>query len=94
MLVAWEYSDSGADMGVDALRKFQSEGKLGVTVAPLCYRLTLQAEIGHCLKQCRAEGLDREAVLFRLATSVEGVYVPQFYEAPRGYELGGASAVH
>ncbi|GAB4820873.1 hypothetical protein N2152v2_007919 [Parachlorella kessleri] len=46
------------------------------------------AEIGHCLKQCRAEGLDREAVLFRLATSVEGVYVPQFYEAPRGF--GGA----
>ncbi len=39
-----------------------------------------------CLRQCRAEGLDREATLFRLATTVEGVYVPQFYDAPGGCE--------
>lgn len=37
-----------------------------------------------CLRQCRAEGLDRESTLFRLATTVEGVYVPQFYDAPGG----------
>lgn len=41
-------------------------------------------EIGQCLRQCRAEGLDRDATLYRLATSVDGVYVPQFYEAPDG----------
>ena len=41
-------------------------------------------EIGQCLRQCRAEGLDRDATLYRLATSVEGVYVPQFYDAPGG----------
>ena len=48
-------------------------------------------EIGECLKACRAEGLDRAGVLLRLATSVEGVYVPQFYEAPEaGSPEGGA----
>ena len=43
-----------------------------------------QAEVGECLKQCRAERLDREGTLLRLATTVEGVYVPQFYESPAG----------
>lgn len=43
-----------------------------------------QAEVGQCLKQCREEGLDREGVLYRLATTVEGVYVPQFYDSPAG----------
>ena len=40
--------------------------------------------MGECLKQCRAERLDREGTLLRLATTVEGVYVPQFYESPAG----------
>ena len=34
--------------------------------------------------QCKAERLDREGTLDRLATTVEGVYVPQFYESPAG----------
>jgi hypothetical protein len=42
----------------------------------------LLPEIGQCLRACRAEGLSRDATLMRLATTVEGVYVPQFYEAP------------
>ncbi|GIL66252.1 hypothetical protein Vafri_19868 [Volvox africanus] len=42
-------------------------------------------EIGQCLKRCIADGLDRRSTLLRLATQVEGVYVPQFYEAPRGF---------
>ncbi|GLC42030.1 hypothetical protein PLESTB_001060800 [Pleodorina starrii] len=42
-------------------------------------------EIGNCLKACAAEGLDRRSTLLRLAVSVEGVYVPQFYEAPEGF---------
>lgn len=37
-------------------------------------------EIGRCLERCKAEGLDRETTLFRLATEVKGVYVPQFYQ--------------
>jgi radical SAM superfamily enzyme YgiQ (UPF0313 family) len=41
-------------------------------------------EIGDCLRQCRLEGLDREGTLFRLATTVDGVYVPQFYDPPKG----------
>ena len=41
-------------------------------------------ESGQCLQRCRAEALDRDATLLRLATTVEGVYVPQFYEAPNG----------
>lgn len=44
----------------------------------------LLIDIGRCLKACRAEGLDRETTLFRLATTVEGVYVPQFYDSPPG----------
>lgn len=31
---------------------------------------------------CVADGLDRRSSLLRLAQQVEGVYVPQFYEAP------------
>ena len=42
------------------------------------------AEIGACLRQCRLEGLDRVGALHRLATTVEGVYVPQFYDPPKG----------
>ncbi len=56
------------------------------------YESSVQAEVGQCLKQCRAEGLDREAVLFRLATTVEGVYVPQFYDSPAGC-VGKSAAV-
>jgi hypothetical protein len=41
-------------------------------------------EIGECLKRCKAEGLDREATLFTLATTVEGIYVPMFYERLEG----------
>jgi hypothetical protein len=41
-------------------------------------------EIGECLKQCKADRLDRVETLFRLATSVEGVYVPQFYQSIEG----------
>ena len=37
----------------------------------------LLPEIGRCLQKCKAEGLDREMTLFRLATTVDGVYVPQ-----------------
>lgn len=36
-----------------------------------------QVEIGQCLQRCRAERLDRDGTLYRLATTVEGVYVPQ-----------------
>lgn len=55
---------------------------------PPCYLQDgeeLLVEIGQCLRQCRAERLDREATLFRLAIRVEGVYVPQFYDAPQGW---------
>ncbi|PSC72413.1 Radical SAM domain [Micractinium conductrix] len=48
----------------------------------------LLVEIGQCLRRCRAAGLDRDSTLFSLATQVEGVYVPQFYDAPGGW--GGA----
>lgn len=48
----------------------------------------LLVEIGWCLKWCRAQQLDREETLFQLATTVDGVYVPQFYDAPEGF--GGA----
>ena len=44
----------------------------------------MQVEIGQCLQQSRAAGLDREATLLRLGTSVPGVYVPQFYEQLEG----------
>ncbi len=43
----------------------------------------LLVEIGRCLEACRAERLDRRATLLRLAASVPGVYVPQFYAAPQ-----------
>eukprot|EP00889_Picochlorum_renovo_P001647 jgi/Picre1/28677/NNA_004077.t1 len=42
----------------------------------------LLVDIGTCLKMCKKDKLDREDTLFRLATEVKGVYVPQFY-APR-----------
>jgi hypothetical protein len=42
----------------------------------------LLREIGQCLEGCRADRLDREGTLLRLASTVDGVYVPQFYEAP------------
>lgn len=45
-------------------------------------------EIGRCLARCKARGLDREETLYALATEVEGIYVPRFYEAPGGW--GGA----
>ncbi|PNW78808.1 hypothetical protein CHLRE_09g390801v5 [Chlamydomonas reinhardtii] len=45
----------------------------------------LLVEIGQCLKTCVADGLDRRSSLLRLAQQVEGVYVPQFYEAPPGF---------
>ena len=48
----------------------------------------LLVEIGQCLRRCREQQLDRETTLFKLATEVEGVYVPQFYDAPAGW--GGA----
>ena len=43
----------------------------------------LLVEIGQCLQRCKAERLDREATLLRLATSVEGVYVPQVRQRRR-----------
>lgn len=45
----------------------------------------LLVEIGECLKTCKEDALDREDTLFRLATKVKGVYVPQFYDAPPGF---------
>lgn len=48
----------------------------------------LLVEIGNCLRTCREESLDRDSTLFRLSTTVEGVYVPQFYASPEGF--GGA----
>ncbi|KXZ41222.1 hypothetical protein GPECTOR_638g746 [Gonium pectorale] len=45
----------------------------------------LLVEIGRCLQACRSKGLDRRSTLLQLARSVEGVYVPQFYEAPQGF---------
>ncbi len=44
-------------------------------------------EIGQCLRACKAARLSRVETLFRLATQVEGVYVPQFYQAPEGWVL-------
>lgn len=44
----------------------------------------LIVEAGQCLRACKAEGLDREATLYRLASTVQGVYVPQFYDALDG----------
>ena len=43
----------------------------------------LLVEIGGCLKQCRRERLTRRETLYRLATTVVGVYVPQFYDTVR-----------
>jgi radical SAM superfamily enzyme YgiQ (UPF0313 family) len=48
----------------------------------------LLAEIAVCLQRCKSQGLDRDATLFQLATTVPGVYVPAYYEAPEGF--GGA----
>ena len=45
----------------------------------------LLVDIGKCLKSCKKEQLDREDTLYRLATEVKGVYVPQFYDAPPGF---------
>lgn len=45
----------------------------------------LLVDIGTCLKMCKKDKLDREDTLFRLATEVKGVYVPQFYDAPPGF---------
>ena len=45
-------------------------------------------EIGECLKRCKRERLNREETLFRLATEVRGIYVPRFYDSPKGW--GGA----
>jgi len=42
-------------------------------------------EVGQCLQRCRREQLDRTETLFRLATEVVGVYVPQFYEEAPGF---------
>ena len=48
----------------------------------------VMVEIGECLKKTKAEGLNREETLFRLATEVEGIYAPRFYDSPKGW--GGA----
>jgi len=48
----------------------------------------LLPEIGRCLQTCKADGLDRVETLFRLCTTVRGVYVPMFYDSPPGW--GGA----
>ena len=45
-------------------------------------------EIGESIKKSKREGLNREETLFRLATEVVGIYVPRFYDAPKGW--GGA----
>lgn len=47
----------------------------------------LLVEIGACLRGCRSDGLSRDEALFRLATTVRGVYVPQFYEPAEGCGL-------
>lgn len=48
----------------------------------------LLVEIGQSLRRSRAQKLDRDTTLYNLATEVEGVYVPQFYDSPPGW--GGA----
>ena len=48
----------------------------------------VMVEIGDCLKKCKKERCNREETLFRLATEVEGIYAPRFYDAPPGW--GGA----
>mmetsp|Transcript_11804 Transcript_11804/g.28601 ORF Transcript_11804/g.28601 Transcript_11804/m.28601 type:complete len:1155 (-) Transcript_11804:126-3590(-) len=48
----------------------------------------IMPEIGECLKRCKREKLNREETLFRLATEVDGVYAPRFYDSPPGW--GGA----
>ncbi|CAG9463997.1 unnamed protein product [Pedinophyceae sp. YPF-701] len=48
----------------------------------------LLPEIATCLKQCKRERLSRSDTLLRLATTVAGVYVPQFYQKMQGW--GGA----
>ena len=48
----------------------------------------VMVEIGDCLKKCKRERCNREETLFRLATEVEGIYAPRFYDAPPGW--GGA----
>ena len=45
-------------------------------------------EIAESLKKSKRAKLTREETLYRLACDVEGVYAPQFYDAPRGW--GGA----
>eukprot|EP00667_Euglena_gracilis_P002736 EG_transcript_2742 len=45
-------------------------------------------EIGHCLRRCQKEGLNRVETLYRLATEVAGIYVPMFYDCAPGF--GGA----
>lgn len=41
-------------------------------------------EIGQSLQRSRRLDADRLTTLYRLATEVPGVYVPQFYDAPEG----------
>lgn len=48
----------------------------------------IMPEIGECLKRCKREKLNREETLYQLATTVEGVYAPRFYDSPPGW--GGA----
>lgn len=45
-------------------------------------------EIGACVAAAQRQGLSRRGTLLKLAREVEGVYVPQFYDAPPGW--GGA----
>lgn len=48
----------------------------------------LLVEIAQSLKASKAAGFDRDTTLYALATSVKGVYVPQFYQRYDGW--GGA----
>jgi radical SAM superfamily enzyme YgiQ (UPF0313 family) len=48
----------------------------------------LLVDIAECLRTCKRECLSRADSLLRLARTVPGVYVPQFYVAPKG--MGGA----
>eukprot|EP01023_Acetabularia_acetabulum_P064377 TRINITY_DN8307_c0_g1_i6.p1 TRINITY_DN8307_c0_g1~~TRINITY_DN8307_c0_g1_i6.p1 ORF type:complete len:1053 (+),score=178.71 TRINITY_DN8307_c0_g1_i6:266-3160(+) len=45
----------------------------------------LLVEIGKCLETCKQQKLNRLDTLFQLATKVQGVYVPQFYDSPPGF---------
>eukprot|EP00959_Pyramimonas_sp_CCMP1952_P034148 715731-Pyramimonas_sp.AAC.1 len=43
-----------------------------------------------CTTKCKEEKLSRVETLFRLCTSVEGVYVPMFYDSPPGAPVSAA----